>query len=153
MVAGLILYDEVMTGEIRHKLAIATRYNAYKEFVYPATWTDGVLPGGIPEGAVIQLDPTLNLSQFDLTPEEILVARAAQKYGMVIVDDGGANAIYAQGLYDTSPVNWKGKLRGWEAGIIDIPIEHYRVIKTGERKKGGLNPEEIDRHYFQVITK
>ena len=32
---------EVIEGEITHKLACATRFNAYKEFVYPACWTDG----------------------------------------------------------------------------------------------------------------
>jgi hypothetical protein len=151
-VAGLIMYHEVQAGAINHKLAVATRFNAYKEFVYPAVWTDGVLPGGIPEGAVIQLDPELDLSQFDLTPEEKLVAQAAQKYGMVVVDQGGANAIYAQGLYANSAVSWKDKLRGWEAGMISIPVHHYRVIKCSDRiQKGGLNSEELNNHYFNVI--
>lgn len=68
IVAGLIFYDEVLRGEIRHKLALATRFNAYRDFVYPATGTDGFTPGGIPEGAVIQLDPKLDLSQFNLLP-------------------------------------------------------------------------------------
>ena len=63
-VAGLILYDEVMAGEIRHKIAAASRFCAYKEFVFPAAWTDGFTEGGIPEGTVIQLDPALDLSQF-----------------------------------------------------------------------------------------
>lgn len=151
IVAGLILYDEVKRGSIEHKLAIATRYNAYQEFVYPAIWTDGILKGGIPEGAIVQLDPALDLSVFDLTPEEKLVAQAAQRYGMVVVDEGGANAIYAQGLYESSPVNWKGKLRGWEKGkgITTIPLKHYRVLKCSDRiKRGGLNSEELDKHYF-----
>jgi len=150
VVAGLILYSEVEQGCIPHKLAIATRHNAYQEFVYPATWTDGVLKGGIPEGAIIQLDPELDLDPFELTPEERIVATAAQQYGMVVVDDGGGNAIYAEGLYENSTKNWKGKLRGWEAGLISIPIQHYRVIETGPTQKGGLNPEVLNKRYFQV---
>lgn len=150
VVAGLILYDEAMNGEIRHKLAAATRYNAYQEYVFPAIWTDGMVEGSIPEGSVIQLDPKLDLSQFDLTPQEKAVAVAAQKYGMVIVDNAGGNVIYAQGLYKNSPVNWDGKLRGWKAGIIGIPIKHYRVIQTGNPMKGGLYSEELDKTYLKI---
>jgi hypothetical protein len=51
-------------GEIRHKIAAASRFCAYKEFVFPAAWTDGFTEGGIPEGTVIQLDPSLDLSKF-----------------------------------------------------------------------------------------
>ncbi len=150
VVAGLIMYDEAMAGEINHKLAGATRFNAYQEFVYPATWTDGVLEGGIPEGSVIQLDPKLDLSKFDLTPQEKALAVAAQKYGIVIVDNAGGNVIYAEGLYGYSPNTWNGKLRGWEAGIIGIPIQNYRVLKTFEVQKGGLYPELLDSVYLKV---
>ncbi|HAQ18631.1 MAG TPA: hypothetical protein DCR40_05265 [Prolixibacteraceae bacterium] len=150
VVAGLILYDEAMSSEIRHKLAAATRFNAYQEYVFPATWTDGMVEGSIPEGSVIQLDPKLDLSQFDLTPQEKAVAIAAQKYGMVTVDNAGGNVIYAQGLYKNSPVNWEGKLRGWKAGIIGIPIRHYRVIQTGKPMKGGLYSEELDKVYLKI---
>lgn len=44
VIAGLILYDEVIRGEIRHKLALATRFNAYRDYVFPATGTDGFTP-------------------------------------------------------------------------------------------------------------
>jgi len=97
--AGLIMYDEVMDGEIRHKLSCATRYNALQEFVYPASWTDGFVKGGIPEGAVIQLDPNLDLTPFNLTKEETVIAKVLQKYGMVIVDVAQGQPIYAEGLW------------------------------------------------------
>lgn len=150
VVAGLVLYNEAMRGEIKHKLACATRYNAYQEYVFPATWTDGMVEGSVPEGSVIQLDPKLDLSQFDLTPQEHALAVAAQKYGMVIVDEAGGNVIYAQGLYKNSPVSWEGKLRGWKAGIIGIPIQHYRVLETYPVQKGGLYAEKLDKAYFQI---
>ncbi|WP_404421388.1 hypothetical protein [Nibricoccus sp. IMCC34717] len=151
VIAGLVLYDEVQEGAIRHKLAGATRFNAYQESVYPAIWTDGILPGSIPEGAVVQLDPDLDLYQFDLTREERIVARAAQEYGIVIVDNGGSNCIYAQGLYGDSPVSWKGKIRGWSGGINNISMRHYRVIQCPPRRIGGLNPQMLDGMYFQVL--
>jgi len=131
-IAGLIMYDEVKAGEIRHKLACATRFNAYKEFTFPAAWTDGSYDGGIPEGAVIQLKPDLDLSQFDLLPGEIVVARALQQYGMVIVDNAGGSTMYAEGLWGHADKSWDGVLRDWDGGLNTIPLDHYRVLKIGE---------------------
>jgi hypothetical protein len=130
IIAGLIMYDEVMDGEIRHKLSCASRYGALQEFVYPATWTDGTVEGGIPEGAVIQLDPTLDLSRFNLTKEETIVARALQKYGVVVVDMAQGQPIYAEGLWGHPGKSWKGKLREWDGGINSIPYQCYRILKV-----------------------
>ena len=150
VVAGLVMYDEVVAGEIRHKVACATRFNAYQEYCYPAIWTDGCLKGGIPEGAVIQLDPALDLSKFDLTREEIILAKAMQQYGLVVTDQAGGNVIYAQGLYGTPNKSWTDKIRGWKAGIVGIPLSHYRVLKTQPLKKGGLYSESLNKAYFEV---
>lgn len=130
VIAGLIMYDEVMEGEIRHKLSCASRFSGYKEFTRPASWTDGFTDGGIPQGAVIQLDPNLDLSKFDLTDEETVIARALQEYGMVVVDVAQGNPIYAEGLWGHPDKSWEGKLRSWDGGINDIPYKHYRVLKV-----------------------
>ncbi len=135
--AGLIMYEEVMEGEIRHKLSCATRYNAFQEFVYPASWTDGFVEGGIPEGAVIQLDPNLDLTPFNLTREETVIAKALQKYGMVIVDVAQGQPIYAEGLWGHPEKSWEGKIRDWNGGINDIPYDHYRVLKVENAVKKG----------------
>jgi hypothetical protein len=136
-IAGLILYDEVMSGKIEHKLACATRFNAKQEFVYPASWTDGFVEGGIPEGAVIQLDPGLDLDRFGLWPGEKVVARALQEYGMVVVDAAGGSPIYAEGLWGHPGKSWEGVLREWDGGINSIPYDHYRVLKLPETIKRG----------------
>ena len=130
-VAGLILYDEVMAGEIRHKIAAASRFCAYKEFVFPAAWTDGFTEGGIPEGTLIQLDPDLDLSQFKLTPEERIVCVALQRYGMVLVDIAEGQPIYAEGLWGHPGKSWEGKLPHGVGGISTIPYQHFRMLKTG----------------------
>jgi len=134
--AGLIMYNEVVSGEVNHKLACATRVNAYQEHVYPAIWTDGFIIGGIPEGAVIQLDPALDLSKFGLTPEEVVVAKAMQKYGMVVSDIAGSNTLYGEGLWGHPEKNWEGKLRGI-GGVSTIPLDNYRVLKINNRIKKG----------------
>ena len=129
-IAGVIMHDEVAEGHIPHKLACATRYNAYKEFVFPACWTDGHLDGGLPEGAVVRLDPALDLRQFRLTAGERVVARAFQEYGAVNVDNASGSTLYAEGLWAKPGKSWDGILTA--TGLMTIPIEHYQVMKLGE---------------------
>jgi hypothetical protein len=135
-IAGLIMRDEVAAGQVRHKLACAVRTSAFKEFVFPAAWTDGYVKGGIPEGAVIQLDPTLDLSGFDLLPGERVVARALQEYGMVLVDVAQGSTLYAEGLWGHPGRSWKGVLRKYE-GIKSIPVDRYRVLELGPITRKG----------------
>ncbi len=135
-IAGVVMYNEVMSGEIKHKLACATRFNALQEFTYPATWTDGWLKGGIPEGAIIQLDPALDLSQFNLTDGEIIVAKAAQKYGMVVVDNADGQPIYCEGLWGHKNKSWKNILPFQTEGLKEIKYKYYRIVKVKDLVKG-----------------
>jgi len=135
--AGTIMYDEITRGEINHKLSCALRFVAYKEYVFPAIWTDGNFKGGVPEGSIIQLDPQLNLSTFGLLPGELIVAKALQKYGMVVVDFAAANVLYGEGLWIYPNKSWDGVLREWNGGISTIPLDHFRVLKNYNIQKGG----------------
>ncbi len=148
--AGLIMYDEVMSGEIKHKLSCATRYAAYREFVYPASWTDGFTVGGIPEGAVIRLNPKLDVSKFKLTKEELVIAKALQKYGMVIVDIAQGQPIYAEGLWGHPNKSWEGKLHEWDKkkGINSIPFKNYQVMKVENVIKKGDTRTRINSNPF-----
>jgi hypothetical protein len=128
-IAGLIMRDEVLAGEIRHKLSACTPVNAKRAFVFPACWTDGYMEGGIPEGAVIQLNPDVALDQFDLLPGERAVAKALQRYGVVDVDNGGDFALYAEGLYGHPGRSWEGLLT--TDGIGRIPSKYFRVLIVG----------------------
>ncbi|MEQ8705924.1 MAG: hypothetical protein RIC19_18490 [Phaeodactylibacter sp.] len=140
ILAGTIMHHEVLAGKIEHKLAGALRYVAYQEFVYPpATWTDGNFENGIPEGSTLQLDPELDLDQFELTAGELVVATAMQEYGIVIVDFAVGTTTYAEGLWYDDHRSWDGILRGWNepGGIKSIPVEHYRVLDASERVQQG----------------
>ena len=153
IIAGVIRYDEVKSGTIRHKLSGAVRYVAFQEYVFPATWTDGNFDGGIPEGATIQLDPNLDLSPFNLTQEELVVARALQNYGLVIIDFSVGSTIRAEWLGAQEKKSWEGKLRGWKpkGGIKSIPVKHYRVLKVKNVQKGGDEKKDffMDKLYFK----
>jgi len=147
--AGTIMYDEIKSGEIRHKLSCALRFVAYKEYVYPAIWTDGNFKGGVPEGSIIQLDPKLDLRKFNLLPGELVVAKAMQKYGMVVVDFAAANVLYGEGLWIYPDKSWDGLLREWNGGISSIPLDHYRVLKNYNIQKGG----DRIKDFFQDFLK
>jgi hypothetical protein len=141
IVAGLIMYDEVQAGRIDHKLAFATGCNAHQEYVFPATWTDGFTEGGLPEGCVIQLDPSLDLDSLDLSPAAKTIAKALQEYGAVNVDVAGGSVIYAEGLYGQDERTWMGILNG--DALRGIDINRYRVLKTPDVKRGGrFHPPE-----------
>ncbi len=128
-VAGLIMHEEILQRRIEHKLAFASN-NAFQRFVWPAAWTDGGRAEGPPEGCVLQLDPALDLAQFELPPGALAVARALQEYGAVNVDGAGGNVLYAEGLYGHPGRSWAGLLAPRDLDC--IPLGHYRILELGE---------------------
>lgn len=124
LLAGLIWPEELRRGKIDRKLAFRFPYNHARGPVPPLTASDGTMTEEemrriyrqktgrredvfpIPQGAVVQLDPAVNLATVQVSdPEtgarrllkrhEQVIARAMQEYGMVDVDNGGAIALYA----------------------------------------------------------
>ncbi len=140
--AGLIMHDEILAGRIEHKLSFATQAAALQRFVYPpACWTDGGWLKGVPEGAVLQLDPHLDLTPFKLSPSALVVARALQEYGAVCVDVAGGHPVYAEGLYgDPKKRTWNGLLNGND--LIEIKMPHYRVMKMENVISEGMGRRE-----------
>lgn len=145
--AGTIMYDEIRAGHIEHKLGFATQGSAYQQYVFPpACWTDGGWPGGLPEGAVVQLDPTLDLDAFGLSPAARTIARALQEYGAVNVDVAGGHCLYAQGLYaDPLGRSWEGILECDE--LTGITLDHYRVLQIDNLVPQGMGLREPDGVY------
>jgi outer membrane biosynthesis protein TonB len=83
---GLITLEDLERGSIDHALALAipnVRAGAYSS---PAQRTDGTStsPLSLPEGAHLRLDPSLDLSKLNLPPLTLMVARAAQRYGIFV---------------------------------------------------------------------
>lgn len=98
LLGGLIRTAEMREKLIRHGLALTIPEVKPHRFVWPATRTDGDSRSwaAIPEGTRFRLDPRLRLGRLGLSPTTLAVARAVQRYGLVISDKGGAVAFEAE---------------------------------------------------------
>ena len=98
LLGGLIRTAEMREALIRHGLALTIPEVKPRRFVWPATRTDGDSRAwaAIPEGTRFRLDPDLRLGRLGLSPVTLAVARAVQRYGLVISDKGGAVAFEAE---------------------------------------------------------
>lgn len=85
---GTMMVSELQSGTIDHALAMSIPFARPKTFSWPAQRTDGSStdPQDIPAGARFRLDPTVNVDTLKLTPVAKMMAKAAQKYGMVVRD-------------------------------------------------------------------
>jgi len=101
MAEGAIGIQEARALRISHAMSLNIPEPAHwSEFSYPAQRSDGFLPKGtanaIQEGQRFRLDPSLDLSRFKLHPLARAVAVAAQKYGFIVNDRGGAVALIGE---------------------------------------------------------
>lgn len=85
--AGLVRYEEVAAGEIRHAIRV-TFAQTRRAYVLPAThWassrTDPLLP---PMGLRLRLSAAYDLSQ--LSGQARVIAEAMQRYGAIVADNG-----------------------------------------------------------------
>ncbi len=93
---GVILPEELATGQINHALLFALDAGGVAGGgpVRPSYNSDGIAHGLglLPEGAHVQLDPSLNLYSLRLRENwQITIARAMQTYGMYLGDKSGPN--------------------------------------------------------------
>jgi hypothetical protein len=132
--AGLVRASEIKTGWIDHALVFSTDNACTTSYRYPATKTDGQssVPDCIPEGARIQLDPSIDLEEIPgLTPAEWAVAKALQTYGAYCRDNGGAPMafIFETPLAAADP-HLEAGLRWDYYGMPHIPWKSLRVLNT-----------------------
>ena len=145
IIAGLLRPEELTAGEIRHALVFTFNYNRRANdnsdiFLPPACRSDGWCYGNeYPiEGMLFQLDPNLTEADFDamgLNREGKIIARALQKYGMYLGDNGGAMALQLQILGPSESEHmaaWEQLFPGLFNNVKKIPANKFKVIYTGE---------------------
>jgi hypothetical protein len=105
LLGGLMTEYELKNRQIDHALALALPLTAAGTFTWPAQRSDGrtVGPTAIPEGTRFRIDPTLDLSTLKLTPVGLAMARAAQKYGIIVRDGAQCVVFYGE---DPTTLPW-----------------------------------------------
>lgn len=136
---GVVRVDEIAAGVINHALVVQTDNACAGRFRAPAVKTDGdsVRSDCIPEGARLQLDPTINLGAIKgLTPGERAVGRALQVHGAYVIDKAGtsmsvsfevardATASSPGAVYTRAGLSWD------YYGMPRIPWHRLRVLAT-----------------------
>jgi hypothetical protein len=87
VIGGTMLLDDLKAGRIDHALAINLPAPRTGVFAWPAQRTDGTGPStALPEGARLRLDPSLDVGSLHLPKLTRMIARAAQRYGLVVRD-------------------------------------------------------------------
>ena len=136
LLGGLVTFADLQRGYINHALAMALVETQRADWTWPAQRTDGnVFSKGvrtpIPEGMRFRLDPKLNIAKLNLPPIDAMLAKAAQKYGIVVRDKAGAVVLYGQ-----DPV---GKANPWPAAFDNLypnnvlalfPWSHLQALKS-----------------------
>ena len=132
---GLISLEDLALGSINHALAMAIPDTRAGVYAAPAQRTDGKTadPLALPEGAHLRLDPSLNLASLHLPRVTLMIAEAAQRYGIIVRDTAAHITLYAQDPTPTGSNPYKGP-HGYFEGqtpvqlLASFPWKHLQVL-------------------------
>jgi hypothetical protein len=98
LVGGLITIEDLQRGEINHALSMAIPNARAETYASPAQRGDGKSssPLSLPEGTHLRLNPNLNLATLHLPKLTLMIAQAAQRYGIFITDASANVTLFAQ---------------------------------------------------------
>jgi hypothetical protein len=143
--AGLIRPEEIEAGIIPHALKFACCYPKQGWKVYPpASTTDGKSTDqyAIPEGARLQLDPSINVDAIPgLSRAGKIIAKCMQEYGMILCDCAGGLPFLAESPLGRKEDPWPA-LSFNDNSAKPIP-PNFRVIDYAVF--GGVEKPFIDR--------
>lgn len=123
---GLVRYDEVAAGAIRHALRF-TVWRTQRGYILPAThWASSSTdPNQPPMGLRLRLKADYNFS--DAPPQSKIILEALRKYGMMVADNG--TSWYISGAPQLGPG------AGWDDNDLDylkgVPGSVFEVVDTG----------------------
>jgi hypothetical protein len=139
LAGGLITLADLRRGRIDHALAMAIPYSRYGVWSLPAQRTDGYIHSvdAIPEGARFRLDPKLDIASLHLPRFTAMLARAAQRYGILLRDRSAVVAFYAQDPTPTGTNPWPAALTPSKVDVMRaFPWDHLQVMRTDLRTYG-----------------
>ena len=149
LAGGMITPAELRRGVIDHALGLGIPQARAHVFARPASRTDGVsdCEHAVPEGARFRLDPDLDIDALGLPRPVAALARAAQRYGIIVRDQAGAVAFYAQNTNslagDPYPALFEGRTP--QELVAQFPWSHLELVEMElGREKGAPPPRPLD---------
>ncbi len=136
LVGGLITLEDLEKGQINHALAIGVPNTRSVVYASPAERTDGpsTEPWSLPEGAHLRLEPGLNLASLHLPKLTMMIAEAAQRYGIFVVAKGANVAFFGQDPIPTGTEPYADP-HGYFEGktpaqlLASFPWSHLQLLK------------------------
>jgi hypothetical protein len=133
LVGGLITLRDLRRGSIDHALAMAIPDSRAAVWSRPAQRTDGgnASTDAIPAGARFRLDPSVDIDALKLPRFTAMMAKAAQRYGILVRDTSPVVTFYAQDPTPTGSNPWG---RALASGIPELlrrfPWDRLQVVRT-----------------------
>ena len=133
--AGLIRTGELASGRIPHALAVQMSPGMMKNQAdWPAYAFDrnSGYGGTLPMGALLAIPPDVDVTKLGLTPRGVVLARAAQDYGVYIVDRGGGNGMNFLAELGNPDIRWTND---WQD--LAIVKNHLKQVTNNTRSTPG----------------
>lgn len=152
---GQVTAEELQRGEIRHVIGIglpnSEKGGSKSGFSWPAKRSDGRnqdnVVNPIPQGARFRLDPSINVDALKMHPVARTIAKAAQKYGFVVWDTGGAAGIRMQ-----NPLGYIAAGQGNPYTALFNGTPSYELLKGIPWDKLQFMPRDYGKPPVQGIT-
>lgn len=125
MVGSMVTIEEARRREIPHAVSLVL-VDTGKDWSWPANRSDGRDPAAdaIPLGSRLRLDPSVDVDALSMDPVGKAIAKAAQKYGFLVVDTSGAVSVIAQ---NGTPAEAETGTDPWTQVLGGTPT--YEVLK------------------------
>jgi hypothetical protein len=136
LAGGLITLEDLEMGQINHALALAVPQVRADAYSSPAERDDGTSlnPLSLPEGAHLRLAPGLNLASLHLPKFTLMLAEAAQRYGIIVRSRASNVAFYGQDPIPTGTEPYAGR-NGYFEGkypnelLASFPWSYLQLLK------------------------
>ena len=118
-------------------------------YAAPAQRTDGKTadPLALPEGAHLRLDPSLDLASLHLPRVTLMIAEAAQRYGIIVRDTASHVTLYAQDPTPTGANPYNGP-HGYLEGqtpvqlLASFPWSRLEVVRMSLYRTGSRHLQD-----------
>ncbi len=152
IVGGLISLEDLERGEIDHALAIALPNRRAGVYASPARRSDGRSrdPLSLPAGAQLRLEPGLDLAALHLPRLTLMIAEAAQRYGIFVTDGSTIVSFYAQDPISTGTEPYAGPTGYFEGKppsqlLASFPWSHLQVLEMELHRRPAHKPRHSAR--------